>query len=64
MEHQAPAECSECRYLTICGGGYLPHRFGSGNFNRKTVYCAEMFSLLDYIETDLREAAPSLFADA
>lgn len=43
------AQCRGCDVVEICGGGSLPHRFGSGGFDNPTVYCAEMKSLIAHV---------------
>ncbi|MDQ3180219.1 MAG: radical SAM protein [Acidobacteriota bacterium] len=47
-----PADCLACRSRELCGGGYLPHRFKNGIFD-KTVYCADMLHLCDVIRADV-----------
>jgi uncharacterized protein len=49
-----PLACTQCEHLPICGGGYLPHRFGGGGTFRETVYCADMMELGTTIRRDLR----------
>lgn len=46
------ADCMQCTYYKMCGGGYLPHRFHNGNFT-KTVYCADMLALCELIHEDV-----------
>lgn len=47
-----PTDCLTCRNRELCGGGYLPHRFKNGTFD-KTVYCADMLHLCDVIREDV-----------
>lgn len=47
------ATCQACPEVDVCGGGSLPHRFGSGGFNNPTVYCGEMLSLISHIRRRL-----------
>lgn len=50
--------CKLCPILQQCGGGYLPHRFESGNaFNRETVYCQDMQQLVPHVFGGLNEHA-------
>jgi len=43
-------KCQECAYRRICGGGYLPHRYGRDTgIANPSVYCAELLILLPHI---------------
>lgn len=48
-------ECQACPIVEICGGGSLPHRFGSDGFNHPTVYCREMLALVEHARARLAE---------
>lgn len=55
--------CQKCKFREMCGGGYLPHRYDAreDNFNRPTIYCADMMHLCQYILDDVgRELKPFL----
>jgi uncharacterized protein len=63
--------CRSCEIVSVCGGGSLPHRYGSNGFDNPTVYCGEMLSIVahvrkrlaDLMENDARtraELAPSV----
>lgn len=42
--------CQECRLLSVCGGGYYPHRYRQGNgFTNPSVYCVDLQALIDHI---------------
>ena len=42
--------------VEACGGGYLPHRFSKLNgFDNPSVYCADLYATLDYIQSKLTE---------
>jgi uncharacterized protein len=42
--------CQECPVLTICGGGYLPHRYARGSeFMNPSVYCHDLAKLIMHI---------------
>jgi uncharacterized protein len=63
LEHQRllqpsglASECQRCPERDICGGGSIPHRFGSGTFNHPTVYCREMLALIKHARERVREA--------
>lgn len=48
-------ECQACPIVEICGGGSLPHRFGTDGFNHPTVYCREMLALVEHARVRLAE---------
>lgn len=55
-------KCLLCPVVTICGGGLYPHRFKEGKgFRQPSVYCADLFSLINYVRnrvtTDLSRLA-------
>jgi len=55
--------CRACPVVTICGGGYYPHRYKPGRgFRNPSVYCAGLRHLIEHIahriRSDLREYAP------
>lgn len=45
--------CSDCDYLSMCGGGYMPHRFNGIDFLNPSVYCETLFELCNLIDTDI-----------
>ena len=46
-----PKACRKCKYMKVCGGGYLPHRYSSRKqFDNPSVYCRDLFSLIEHIE--------------
>ena len=45
-------ECRNCSDLQVCGGGYLPHRFGHGRgFINPSVYCSDLRYLFAHIRS-------------
>lgn len=53
-----PSACQQCPVLAICGGGYLPHRFKTGDgYNNSSVYCSQLKEFIlwsgKYIAKDL-----------
>jgi len=42
-------KCLDCKHLEVCGGGSVPHRFDHNGYKNPTVYCDEMFKLIDHI---------------
>lgn len=53
--------CQKCPVVSICGGGYYPHRFSTATgFNNPSVYCSELFRVIVHVynavQQDLAEA--------
>jgi len=47
--------CRSCPDLEVCGGGYVPHRFGRGNgFLNPSVYCDDLKYIFAYLRSRLR----------
>jgi radical SAM protein with 4Fe4S-binding SPASM domain len=45
------ATCRTCDLLTVCGGGYLPHRFSTANgFANPSVYCTDLQQVIRHIQ--------------
>jgi radical SAM/SPASM domain FxsB family protein len=43
--------CRQCDLVTVCGGGYLPHRYSTTNgFDNPSVYCADLQLLIRHIQ--------------
>lgn len=50
-----PKQCLDCRMVDTCGGGLITHRFDEANgFLNPTVYCSDLFALVDAIDRDLK----------
>jgi uncharacterized protein len=46
--------CQRCRLLTVCGGGLYPHRYRRGSgFRNPSVYCPDLYRLIDHIRVTL-----------
>lgn len=44
------AQCQQCPFMTVCGGGYLPHRYSRANqFNNPSIYCQDLWKLINHI---------------
>lgn len=40
--------CNRCKHLDVCGGGFIAHRFDKNGYKNPTVYCEEMYALIEY----------------
>lgn len=48
-------ECRACPEVDICGGGYIPHRYGAdGQFLHPSVYCEDLRFLISHIREKVR----------
>lgn len=53
------AICQACEMRDVCGGGYMPHRFGfERGFDNPSVYCAGLTALIRHIRTRTVAALP------
>ena len=53
------ATCASCPVGDVCGGGYLPHRYGAGNgFDNPSVYCDDLLKLITHIQNAVVAALP------
>lgn len=48
-------KCKQCSVVQICGGGAVPHRYSDNGFANPTVYCNEMFSLINHAKSYLNK---------
>jgi uncharacterized protein len=52
-------ECASCPIVTVCGGGYLPHRYKSENgFDNPSIFCRDLTKLIRHIQAKVMEALP------
>lgn len=43
--------CKRCEFATVCGGGYLPHRYARVNgFDNPSAWCADILALLRHMQ--------------
>jgi uncharacterized protein len=50
-----PEECHHCPVYSVCGGGYLPHRWGnSRGFRNPSVHSAELRSVIMHVQEVIR----------
>lgn len=48
--------CQECRMVSVCGGGYQPHRYSSRNgFLNPSVYCDSLQLLIAHVAHRVRD---------
>ena len=46
------AECQQCTERSVCGGGYMPHRYSKGKgFDNPSMWCKDIFKLLAHIRS-------------
>jgi uncharacterized protein len=49
-------QCKQCHLVSICGGGYYPHRYSEDKyFNNPSVYCAALTKTISHISKRVRE---------
>jgi uncharacterized protein len=47
--------CKKCSLVSICGGGYYPHRYSEKNgFNNPSVYCTALTNLITHIQRRIK----------
>lgn len=47
--------CKQCAIVSICGGGYYPHRYSEKNgFNNPSVYCGALTNLITHIQRRIK----------
>ncbi|MBS7230170.1 radical SAM protein [Flavobacterium psychroterrae] len=52
--------CNNCSLESICGGGYLGHRFSPINqFDNPSIYCKEIVEIICHIQNQLLKELPS-----
>lgn len=48
------AKCKACKFMNVCGGGYLPHRFSkSRGYDNPSVYCDDLYAMFENMEAVL-----------
>ncbi|MFQ6146585.1 FxsB family cyclophane-forming radical SAM/SPASM peptide maturase [Streptomyces seoulensis] len=49
-------QCRACPLVDVCGGGYLPHRFGEAHgYQNPSVYCGDLEYLIRRVQNSLRQ---------
>ena len=52
--------CSNCPLESICGGGYLGHRYSNSNeFDNPSIYCKEIVEIICHIQNQLLKDIPT-----
>jgi uncharacterized protein len=47
-------KCQHCKFMSACGGGYLPHRFSKKNgYDNPSVYCDDLYSMFENMQSVL-----------
>lgn len=58
-EKQLCAECLQCSDMSVCGGGYFPHRFKASatpnEFDNPSVYCSDLKWLYNALRNKISE---------
>jgi len=48
--------CLKCEHLTVCGGGYLPHRYHpTTGFRNPSSHCDTLFAFISHVQIRLKE---------
>lgn len=51
--------CQKCSARDICGGGYMPHRYGAdGSFLHPSIYCEALLPLIEHIHSKVEQTLP------
>jgi uncharacterized protein len=47
-------KCRQCKFMSACGGGYLPHRFSKKNgYDNPSAYCDDLYSMFENMQSVL-----------
>lgn len=59
-----PPKCVVCPVREICGGGYLPHRYGNEKgFNNPSIFCNDLLKIITHIQNVLLDKLPDDILD-
>jgi uncharacterized protein len=48
------AKCRQCKFMSACGGGYLPHRFSKERgYDNPSTYCDDLYATFEHIASVL-----------
>ena len=49
-------KCQHCKFMSACGGGYLPHRFSKKNgYDNPSVYCDDLYAMFENMQSVLAD---------
>ena len=49
-------KCRACKFMSSCGGGYLPHRYSRKNgYDNPSVYCDDLYSMFENMQSTLEK---------
>lgn len=52
-------KCEACPIKSVCGGGYIPHRYSSNNgFDNPSIYCRDLFKFIVHIQNRVISSFP------
>jgi uncharacterized protein len=47
-------KCRQCKFMSACGGGYLPHRFSKTNgYDNPSTYCDDLYATFEHIASTI-----------
>jgi uncharacterized protein len=49
-------KCLACKHVNVCGGGFVAHRFSNDGYKNPSIYCEEIYSLIDHITLQISQA--------
>jgi uncharacterized protein len=45
-------KCRQCKFMNVCDGGYLPHRFSRKNgYDNPSVYCDDLYAMFENMQS-------------
>ncbi len=54
QQAMVPAECADCEFVSICGGGRITSRYSADlEFQRKSVHCESLYQIYGHIRDSL-----------
>lgn len=53
-------QCQNCSAFRVCGGGYMPHRYGpDGTFRYPSIYCEALYRLAHHMRERVHSSMPT-----
>ena len=65
-------KCQTCRHVEACGAGFIGHRYSKSGYKNPSIYCDEIYSLIDHIidrsadalkQMQVKQVIPMSFTD-